>query len=119
VFGVIADRPDVTVTEIAQVTGIAKPLIHNTKRAGVERGELERVTLPDGQRGFPDGRSGRRRATRPHHPRKPPRGTCSGALVAQRVIAAVVLNVFPRGDKSSSRSAGWRRASSNMTTWRQ
>jgi hypothetical protein len=52
VFGVIADRPGVTVTEIAQVTGIAKPLIYNTTRAGVERGELERVALPGGQHGF-------------------------------------------------------------------
>jgi hypothetical protein len=52
VFGVIADRPGVTVSEVAQVTGIAKPLIYNTTRAGVERGELERVALPGGQHGF-------------------------------------------------------------------
>ena len=52
VFGVIAERPGVTVTEIAQVTGIAKPLIYNTTRAGVERGELERVELPGGTHGF-------------------------------------------------------------------
>jgi hypothetical protein len=52
VFGVIADRPGVTVTEIAQVTGIAKPLIYNTTRAGLERGELERIALPGGQQGF-------------------------------------------------------------------
>src|SRR5688500_8291437 len=52
VFGVIAERPGVTVTEIAQVTGIAKPLIYNTTRAGVERGELDRVALPGGQQGF-------------------------------------------------------------------
>ena len=52
VFGVIAERPGVTVTEIAQVTGIPKPLIYNTTRAGVERGELERVALPGGQQGF-------------------------------------------------------------------
>ena len=52
VFGVIAERPGVTATEIAQVTGIAKPLIYNTTRAGVERGELERVALPGGQQGF-------------------------------------------------------------------
>jgi hypothetical protein len=52
VFGAIADRPGVTVTEIVQVTGIAKPLIYNTTRAGVERGELERVALPGGQHGF-------------------------------------------------------------------
>jgi hypothetical protein len=52
VFGVIAERPGVTVTEIAQVTGIAKPLVYNTTRAGVERGELERVALPGGQQGF-------------------------------------------------------------------
>jgi hypothetical protein len=52
VLGVITDRPGVTVTEIASVTGIAKPLIYNTTRAGIERGELERVALPGGQHGF-------------------------------------------------------------------
>jgi hypothetical protein len=52
VFGVIAERPEVTVAEIAQVTGIAKPLVYNTTRAGVERGELERVALPGGHQGF-------------------------------------------------------------------
>ena len=52
VFGVIAQRPGVTVSEIAEVTGIAKPLIYNTTRAGIERGELERVALPGGQNGF-------------------------------------------------------------------
>ena len=51
-FGVIAERPGVTVTELAEVTGITKPLIYNTTRAGVERGELERVALPGGQQGF-------------------------------------------------------------------
>jgi hypothetical protein len=52
VFGVIADRPGVTVSEIAHVTGIAKPLIYNTTRAGAQRGELERVALPGGQHGY-------------------------------------------------------------------
>ena len=52
VFGVIAERPGVTVTEIAQVTRIAKPLVYNTTRAAVERGELDRVALPGGQQGF-------------------------------------------------------------------
>jgi hypothetical protein len=52
VYGVITERPGVTVSEIAEVTGIAKPLIYNTTRAGVERGELERVALPGGQQGF-------------------------------------------------------------------
>ena len=33
-------------TETAQVTGITKPLIYNTTRAGVERSELKRVALP-------------------------------------------------------------------------
>lgn len=50
--GVIAERPGVTVTEIAQVTGISKPLIYNTTRAGVERRELEKVALPGRQQGF-------------------------------------------------------------------
>jgi hypothetical protein len=52
VFGVIAERPGVTVTELAATTGIAKPLIYNTTRAGVGRGELEKVALPGGQHGF-------------------------------------------------------------------
>ena len=52
VYGVITERPGVTVSEVAQVTGIAKPLIYNTTRAGVERGELDRVALPGGQQGF-------------------------------------------------------------------
>jgi hypothetical protein len=56
VFGVIAERPGVTVTEIAQVTGIAKPLIYSTTRSGVERDELERVALPGGQQGFKVGK---------------------------------------------------------------
>jgi hypothetical protein len=52
VHGVIAERPGVTVTEIAQVTGISKPLVYSTTRAGVERGEPEKVALPGGQQGF-------------------------------------------------------------------
>jgi hypothetical protein len=52
VYGVVTERPGVTVTEIAAVTGIAKPLIYNTTRAGVDRGELEKVVLPGGQTGF-------------------------------------------------------------------
>jgi hypothetical protein len=52
VFGVIAERPGVTVSEIAEVTGIAKPLVYNATRAGVERGEFERVALPGGLSGF-------------------------------------------------------------------
>jgi hypothetical protein len=42
----------VTATEIARVTGIAKPLIDNTTQAGVERGELERVAVPGGRHVF-------------------------------------------------------------------
>ena len=52
VYGVIGQRPGVTVAEIAAVTGIAKPLIYNTTRAGVQRGELEKVVLPGGGSGF-------------------------------------------------------------------
>jgi hypothetical protein len=52
VFRVVDERPGVTVTELAEVTGIAKPLVYNTTRAGVERGELERVSLPGGVSGF-------------------------------------------------------------------
>jgi hypothetical protein len=52
VYAVIAGRPGVTVSEIAAVTGITKPLIYNTTRAGVQRGELHKVALPSGQNGF-------------------------------------------------------------------
>jgi hypothetical protein len=52
VFAVIEQRPGVTVAELASVTGIAKPLIYNTTRAGIARGELERVALPGGPHGF-------------------------------------------------------------------
>jgi hypothetical protein len=52
VFGVISERPGVTVAELAATTGIVKPLIYNTTRAGIGRGELERVALPGGQHGF-------------------------------------------------------------------
>ena len=52
VYRVITERPGVTVTEIAEVTGIIKPLIYNTTRSGVERGELDRVALPGGRQGF-------------------------------------------------------------------
>ena len=55
-FGVIAERPGVTVSEIAQVTGIARSLIYNTTRSGVERDELERIALPGGQQGFKVGK---------------------------------------------------------------
>jgi hypothetical protein len=43
---------DSTVTEIAQVKEITKPLIYNTRRAGGERGELDRAALPGGQQAF-------------------------------------------------------------------
>jgi hypothetical protein len=52
VIGVIGERPGVTVPEIAQVTGIARPQVYNTTRAAVERGELEKVSLPGGVTGF-------------------------------------------------------------------
>jgi hypothetical protein len=52
VIGVIGERPGVTVSEIAEVTGIAKPLVYNTTRAGVARGELVKVSLPGGVTGF-------------------------------------------------------------------
>jgi DNA-binding IclR family transcriptional regulator len=52
VLSVIAERPGATVSEIAELTGIPKPLVYHTTRAGVERGELERVALPGGLSGF-------------------------------------------------------------------
>jgi hypothetical protein len=52
VFAVIQERSGVTVSEIGQITRIAKPLVYNTTRAGVERGELEKVSLPGGVSGF-------------------------------------------------------------------
>jgi hypothetical protein len=45
----------VTVTQTAQLTGIAKPLIENTTRAGVGHRELLRLAQRGGQQrsGFP------------------------------------------------------------------
>jgi hypothetical protein len=48
VYGVVAERPGVSVGEIAQVTGIAKPLIHNSTRAGSDCWDVKLVFF------FPD-----------------------------------------------------------------
>ena len=52
VFQVIADRPGVSVGEIAQVTKIGNPLVYGVTRNGVNRGELEVVDLGGGRKGF-------------------------------------------------------------------
>ena len=52
VFGVIAERPGVSVGEIAETAKIRKPLVYGVTRAGVERGELEVVELGGGRKGF-------------------------------------------------------------------
>ena len=52
VFGVIGERPGVTVGEIAQVTKIGKPLIYGVTRNGIARGELQAVDLGGGRKGF-------------------------------------------------------------------
>ena len=52
VHGVIAERPGVSVGEIASVTGLAKALIYNVTRTGVQKGELRKVDLGAGRSGF-------------------------------------------------------------------
>ena len=52
VFQVIAERPGVSVGEIAQVTKIGSPLVYGVTRNGVSRGELEAVDLGGGRKGF-------------------------------------------------------------------
>ncbi len=52
IYGAIGERPGVSVGEIALVTGVAKPLIYNTTRAGVQKGELRKLDLGGGRSGF-------------------------------------------------------------------
>ncbi len=52
VYGVISERPGVSVGEIAQASGVGKPIIYNITRAGIEKGELEKVDLGGGRAGF-------------------------------------------------------------------
>ena len=52
VLDVIAERPGVSVGEIAEITRVARPLVYGVTRAGVERGELEAVELGGGRKGF-------------------------------------------------------------------
>lgn len=71
VAAVVAERPGVTVSEIAEVTGIAKPLIYNVTRAGVTQGDMEAVDLGGGRKGFKV--SGDGPAPRPSRKRRPKR----------------------------------------------
>jgi hypothetical protein len=43
---VIADRPGVTVAELASATGIAKNVVYSLTRSLTQRGHVERVALP-------------------------------------------------------------------------
>src|SRR4051794_9978918 len=49
---VIADRPAVTVAELASATGIAKNVLYSLTRSLTERGQIERVALPGDTFGF-------------------------------------------------------------------
>lgn len=52
VLDAVAERPGVSVGELAEITGVSKPLIYNVTRSAVERGELRREELPSGAAGF-------------------------------------------------------------------
>ena len=52
IYGVIGERPGVSVGEIASVTGIAKPLVYNATRTGMQKDELRKVDLGGGRSGF-------------------------------------------------------------------
>ncbi len=51
-LAVIADRPGVTVAELAAATGIAKKVLYGLTRSLTERGQIERVGLPGDTFGF-------------------------------------------------------------------
>jgi hypothetical protein len=51
-LAVIGERPGVTVTELAEVTGIGKPTLYNLAHTLAEKGEVEKLRLPGGQTGF-------------------------------------------------------------------
>src|SRR3954470_15500067 len=54
---VIADRPGVTVAELAAATGIAKNVLYSLTRTLTKRGAIERVELPPDTFGFRIARS--------------------------------------------------------------
>src|SRR3954454_5202528 len=54
---VIADRPGVTVAELASATGIAKNVLYSLTRTLTQRGAIERVELPADTFGFRIARS--------------------------------------------------------------
>jgi hypothetical protein len=52
IYAAIEAKPEATVSDIHDATGIAKPLIYNTTRSGLEKGDLARVSLAGGHQGF-------------------------------------------------------------------
>jgi hypothetical protein len=52
IYAAIEANPEATVSDIHEATGIAKPLIYNTTRGGLEKGDLARVSLAGGHEGF-------------------------------------------------------------------
>jgi len=54
---VIADRPGVTVAELASATGITKNVLYSLTRTLTQRGAIERVELPADTSGFEIARS--------------------------------------------------------------
>jgi hypothetical protein len=49
---VIADRPGVTVAELASATGIARNVVYSLMRTLTQQGHIERVQLPGESVGF-------------------------------------------------------------------
>jgi hypothetical protein len=52
IYAAIEAKPEATVSDIHDATGIAKPLIYNTTRGGLEKGDLARISLAGGHQGF-------------------------------------------------------------------
>jgi hypothetical protein len=52
IYAAIEATPEATVGDIHEATGIAKPLIYNTTRSGLEKGDLARISLAGGHQGF-------------------------------------------------------------------
>ena len=58
IYAVIGERPGVSVGEISSVAAIAKPLVYNATRTGIQKGDLRKVDLGGGRSGFALARDG-------------------------------------------------------------
>jgi hypothetical protein len=101
------------------VTGIAEPLIYNTTRACVERGELEPVPCPAAAGGVARWRRRRRRASWPRH-RTEAIAAADQTPKPGLIAAGVMAGLIARGDRLET-SGALRTSvvtSSKLTTFR-